>query len=605
MLNSLFSRNKEKTQNPINDEKLKYQILSDFISNFVDEQANNAKITKVNNILQEYNVFFGGKYINAISKNISNATIELYISFEYIVDFLIKISDCNKNNNNNKLLEELTYSLNLESKYNSSKPKSVYEINYINETTNRNITIYVVNDDDIIDKIINTKNEEDKKWYEYKEGNITASQKLELFKASHPLSVSYETFKNMNTSEDYLFEDIIIEIIKYIPSYISLSDISDELLDADIIVNSIYQNHIYNYPAIWFLFLIEMKNYHTYNVLSYVYDNIMKRTKPNTVINLNNIITKIYINSLLYTYEISLNLELDNTIEFKINSQIDQITDEKKNNIRKLLLFYYKYNIFKFPYKYNFQKYIYDYGLTTVISPLKVIISRNLPTLDEAINSLYENECNFNDIINSIEDISIDDLKTSLNNKENILIIGRDKKNGILISKENLDRIVLESNLQTWLINCNELDNNDKLLLSVYIKITITSGDYYISYGDMFTLFNSNTQIYYIVDTKNMLNNTFKFEYFNNNMTVAEINNARRTLCAKRDVSIISTFEQLSTKAIHITEQDYESFSKITDRELNLSDIFDKKLSINVNERLSSQLSKRPKKGGKKLFKGF
>lgn len=119
----------------------------------------------------------------------------------------------------------------------------------------------------------------------------------------------------------------------------------------------------------------------------------------------------------------------------------------------------------------------------------------------------------------------------------------------------------------------------------------------------MFTLFNSNTQIYYIVDTKNMLNNTFKFEYFNNNMTVAEINNARKTLCAKRDVSIISTFEQLSTKAIHIPEQDYESFSKITDRELNLSDIFDKKLSINVNERHHLNYLKDLKEVAKNIFK--
>ena len=68
----------------------------------------------------------------------------------------------------------------------------------------------------------------------------------------------------------------------------------------------------------------------------------MKQTKPNTVIDLNNIITRIYINSLLTKYEISLRLEINNTIEFNINKTI-KFSQEEETNIKKLLLFYYKY----------------------------------------------------------------------------------------------------------------------------------------------------------------------------------------------------------------------------------------------------------------------
>ena len=42
-------------------------------------------------------------------------------------------------------------------------------------------------------------------------------------------------------------------------------------------------------------------------------------------------------------------------------------------------------------------------------------------------------------------DIQKEDLKTYLKNKENILIFGRDTQNGFLISKNDLDKIVLES----------------------------------------------------------------------------------------------------------------------------------------------------------------
>jgi hypothetical protein len=612
MLRSLF-----KTHNPnlndlkmqLNEDNFKATILMDFISNFIDNEANEAKIDKIIQILQYYNIFFGGKYINEIFNGISNATIEIYISYENIVEFLINISDCNKNNDGNILLEQLSFNLNLNSKYNSIKSKSVYEINYININTNKNITIYVVNDNEIIDKIINTDIEKDKIWYDFKnniidisfidndeQSGIIRQSEFEPLTSSHVISESYSKFERMNILSDYEFEDIVIEIIKYIPIYISLKDLS---IKFNLIMNLSY-NIIYNYPSIWFAFLIEMKDYNTYNILSYVYnDKIMTKERPNTIINLNNLITQIFINDFLNKYEINLKLGSDDTIEFIING--DKILNpEEELNIKKLLLFYYKYNIFKFPYKYTFQKFIIENELLDIISPLKSTRSgKLLLTINEEIEKFNESYTYF-DMINASL-ISKDELITLLlENKENILIFNPAKNNGSLISKKDLDRLVLSNYKDNWLIDCNKLrDNNRKLLLSVYVKITISTGEYYISYNNIYTLFNTNTQIYYIKDTGETLNKTFNFSHFKNNMNVEEINYKLINTCIDKTPSIkIYTLEILPTKAIihnHQLEEDYEPFSTIKDKHMSLSSIFNKKLSLINDERKSSQLSKKIK----------
>jgi hypothetical protein len=591
---SLFKRTKKKDDvSAINYDEIKDLIFSDFITNFIDNRPNEPKQTIILDCLIENKVFFGGKYINDIINKKENATIEIFISINNIVNFLRIISYTNKNKSSNDLLEQLTFSLNFNSKYN--------EINYVNTSTNKNIKIYVINDDNIIDKILDTSIEEDKLWYDCENDEITSIKTFEPLKPSHHFRRSYET-------EHKLFEDIIIEIIKYIPSYISLSDISGErLFKNSIDIKSIYDNYIYNYPAICFIFLIELKDNYTYETLSNVYyKKIMKQTIPNTVIDLNYIITQIYINSFLNKYEICLSLESDNTIQFNINEP-KIFSQEEDVNIRKLLLFYYKYNIFKFPYKYKYQKFIIDYGLIDYISPLKSIKTRNLLTLDEEIENFYtegENKCEFHDIINGIMDIQKEDLKMYLKNKENILIFGRNKKEGFLFSKIDLDKIILENYNQRWLVNCNEFnsDNRNKLLLSVYVKIPIKS-EYYISYGNIFSLFNSNVQIYYIVDTENILNRTFTFEKLRKNITIEEINHMRDRFCIDSTATIISKIEQLSTKAIHTFQEDYEPFSKITNRYISLSDIYNKKLNLYNDSKVSLQsakTSKKPRKAGKK-----
>jgi len=598
MLNSLFSsrhstpRQELSLIEQLNTINFKKNIILDFISNFIDNTPNDAKINKIIQILKETNVFFGGKYIYDIFTQKSNITIELYISYEYIIDFLIKISDCNKTNDGNILLQQLTVSLNINSKYNINKDKSVYEINYINEHTNRNIIIYVVNDDDIINKILLTENEDHQIFYDLNNNIIIKSSGLELLQPSHNSKFTNEEFARLNNPTDYNYTDIIIEIIKYIPEYISLDDLSSMFN----LIQKLHFNFIYNYPAIWFAFLINMQDYNTYNILSLIYEKeIMKTEKPNSVININNIITKIYINNFLNKYTIDLHINDDDTVEFIINDTrtLNQVEEE---NVKKLLLFYYKYKIFKFPYKYVFQEIINKHELLGIISPLETINNRGLLTMNDTIDNLNADNTFFD--ISMYDFISKDDLKKILEDKENILIYAPDGKQCTILSKKYLDTTIINCYKNNWLIECNNLEvNSTKLLFTVYVKITISTGaEYYISYSDINALFHNNNQIYYINNTKKTLNTIFKFEDFE------EIRTKRKLLinvCIPINTINISTLKILQTNAIHNQEskREYEYFSKIQDRHTQLSSLLNKKLNMRDSEQL--QPSKKSRRGGK------
>ena len=593
-----FSRSTAVTPD-LNNDGIKNFILFDFISHFIDEEANDAKINKIIDCLTTNKVFFGGKYINEILDESTKprATIEIYISFENIVNFLIGLSDCNKSYDGNVLLQQLTVELNINSKYNTRiSPKSVYDINYINYETNRNITIYVVNDFDIIGKITNTDIEKNKFWYDLEGNIITSTTELAALQPSHALRASNQLFKTLNKPDDKLFEDIIIEIIKYIPLYISPSDI---LFDTTVSTNidKLYINFIYTYPAIWFTFLIALQDYHTYHTLSYVYNEEIMATKrhPNKIINFNNLVTKIYINNFLNKYEISLNLDISKTIAFNI-SQTKTLEPYEEAHVRKLLLFYYKYKIFDFPYMYNFQKFIIDYGLLQVISPLKLYNERNpILSLNDEIDKLYTNGCSFADIINGNQDIPRDELKSLLEIKDNIIIFGTNINQGFIFSKEHLDRLIIESYKKTWLINCNQSYTNSFILLSLYVKISIMT-DYYISYSDMFSLFNSNAQIYYIIRTEEILNKVAKFENYTNNMTLQEFRANNNVWCKNNsDAQYISKLTITSTINIPLAQERYEHFSTINDNGIAISTIFNKKLILEEKNESSSRIAKKSK----------
>ena len=580
MLSSLFRGQQLRKREPnlidqLNNETFKTHILLDFISNFIDNNdVNNAKITKIIKILEENEVFFGGKYIYDIFTDQTNPTIELYISFEYIVDFLIKISDCNKTNDGNILLQELTVSLNINSRYNINKANSVYEINYINNNTNRNITIYVVNDDDIINKILTTDINDHKIFYDFKENIIKSSEVFESLYPSHNLD-----------EKVYDYKDIIIKIIEYIPAYISLDDLSSNFN----LIKKLHFNVIYNYPAIWFYFLIALEDYYTYERLLLEYEKtVMTKTQPNSIINLNNIITQIYINIFLNNYKINFQLDSDDTIQFIIDEYAKtELNDEKKQEIKKMLLFYYTYKIFIYPYKYKFQKFIIKNNLVQFISSLESKNKSQLLTMNETIDK-FADDCIFFDMITFNDDITKNDVKTFLNDKENILIFSPDNKKGTLISKKNLDKLVLESYKQNWLINCNKLIS-EKILYSVYVKLTILTGYYYISYIDIYTLFNDNIQIYYIIDSGIELNKTYNFEYYKNDMTTEETFSILRSSCINKNPPIkIFTLQKLSTKrniSPKIEDKYFSSIKKTT----SISTMFNKKLKLDFSDHKSKK----------------
>ena len=111
-----FSRTKRKEEAPsINYEEIKAVLFSDFILNFIDDndKPNDAKYKIILDCLIDNEVFFGGKYINDIINKRENPTIEIFISINYIVNFLTSISYANKNKSAANLLEQLTFSLNL------------------------------------------------------------------------------------------------------------------------------------------------------------------------------------------------------------------------------------------------------------------------------------------------------------------------------------------------------------------------------------------------------------------------------------------------------------------------------------------------------------
>lgn len=493
---------------------------------------------------------------------------------------VIKISDCNKTNDGNILLQELTVSLNINSKYNINKANSVYEINYINNITNRNITIYVVNDDDIINKILTTEKKNHKIFYDFHENIIKSSEVFEPLFPSHNLD-----------EKKYEYKDIIIKIIEYIPQYISLDDLSSNFN----LIKKLHFNIIYNYPAIWFSFLIALEDYYTYEKLLLEYENtIMTKTQPNTIINLNNIITQLYINIFLNNYKIDLQLDSDDTIQFIIDDYAKtELNNEKKQDIRKLLLFYYTYKIYIYPYKYKFQKFIIKNNLIQFISSLKPKNKSQLLTMNETIDK-FADDCTFFDMITFNDDITKDDVKNYLTDKENILIFSPDNKKATLISKKNIDKLVLESYKKTWLINCNNL-LCEKILYSVYVKFTILTGFYYISYIDIYTLFNDNVQIYYIVDSGIELTKTYNFEYFNNNMTTEETSSLLSTYCINKDPPIkIFTFQKLSTIR-NISPQIEDKYFSSIKKTTSISSMFNKKLKLDF----SDQKSKKSRIGSK------
>ena len=120
--------------------------------------------------------------------------------------------------------------------------------------------------------------------------------------------------------------------------------------------------------------------------------------------------------------------------------------------------------------------------------------------------------------------------------------------------------------------------------------------DYYISYSDMFSLFNSNAQIYYIIRTEEILNKVAKFENYTNNMTLQEFRANNNVWCKNNsDAQYISKLTITSTINIPLAQERYEHFSTINDNGIAISTIFNKKLILEEKNESSSRIAKKSK----------
>jgi hypothetical protein len=594
MISSLFTRNETSVKINIQKKFIKYFIYSNFDNLSKEKQKSLNNYTK--ELLIAFDVIFSGECVS----NINSETIDIYIHYYYLVDFLLLIAKLSKTYNadesSNTLFEHVGLNLMTTSNINLSNPDSIYVINYSSNSSNKRLNIYVVNDGNIIDKI-NILN--DKFYYTLKSDIITKIEHVETsFSLLTPSHVSRKK-RCASNSCNAKYKDVILEIINYIPYYIDYDELNSKYF---IIKSSI---NIYIYPIIWFALLIDIADDYTYNKLCHSYALLTSFDGGNKT-KINSLITKIYINKLLYKYKIFLHIK-DNEIKFINNEEF--VDENIIRFIKLLLLFYYENNIYTGYSKYKFIQTINDRHLPEILFSLEETEKLGIfNSYNELIDHLIENSYEFTDIIDANDLITkkniIDFIYDHEDDNENDNIFLVIAKKVIGISKRSLEKLIMHDN-NIWLINCITLYNLDRIINDIYyddlyIKLNFICGSRYISYKYIYALLNSTDKFYFIEKTDNIKETIshYNFLVFNENgenLNSSEIN--RNENYCQEGSEITNT---IILKKIKINEvpEDFSIISSITTK--NLSTIFNKKLLIS-DKKLSANLSsKRSKKGGKK-----
>ena len=575
----LFTYNQDNIKKNILIKFIKYFIYSDF--NNLPKQKQNELILLTKEILKSSNVIFGGDCVI----NNSSEIIDIYIKFDTIVDFLLAINDLNEIYNGPiKLFNNV--SLNEFNKYN---PDSIYAINYHNSDNTNKLNIYVINDENIIDKITDT-------YYDLETDEINTSQVSQLT-PSH----KFKKRGQDDIQDDTEYKDVILEIITYIPYFINYEELDRKFLT---IKNS---RDIYKYPIIWFQLLLGIENNYTYNSLCHSY-GLLTSIDRTTKEKINFIITKIYINKILYKYNIYLHIE-DNEIKFLKSEEI--VDNNIKKFVRLLLLFYYVNKIYLgYNSEYKFIQTIHERNLPEIIFPIEELTSINGKTFTsiiELISYLLKNKYEFIDIIGYSELNTVNEVNKYLHDteNENIFFIIASKVFGI--SKKSLETIIMnESNI--WLIDCSTIDRDNNYYEDLYIKLNFIAGDRYISYKYIYTLLNSTDKFYYIEDVRIANKDATSISYNN----YAILDNYKLSVQETAAQGLFNMDENHCNSGTLINNiiilkkikeaEATEEFSII--QHTNLSKIFNKKLKLpqlSLSSQLS-QLSKRSRRGGKKTI---
>ena len=574
----LFTYNQDNIKKNILIKFIKYFIYSDF--NNLPKQKQNDLILLTKDILKISNVIFGGDCVI----NNSSEIIDIYIKFDIIVDFLLAINDLNEIYNGPiKLFNNVSLNFMNTSEFNKYNPDSIYAINYDNSDNTNKLNIYVINDENIINKITD-------KYYDLEKDNIITSQVSQLT-PSH----KFKKRGQDDIQDDTEYKDVILEIITYIPYFINYEELDSKFL----IIKNSRDSYIYNYPIIWFQLLIGIKKNYTYNSLCHSY-GLLTSLDRTTKEKINFIITKIYINKILYKYNIYLHIE-DNEIKFLKSEKI--VDNNIKKFVKLLLLFYYVNKIYLgYNSEYKFIQTIHERNLPEIIFPIEELTTINDKTFTsiiELISHLLKNHYEFIDIIGFSDLNTVNEVNNYLHDteNENIFFIVASKVFGI--SKKSLETIIMNEN-NIWLIDCRSIsrDKDENYYYEdLYIKLNFIAGDKYISYKYIYTLLNSTDKFYYIEDVGNT--NTTSISYNNYAIlrdyrlsledTIAnELLNMDENHCNPgtliKNIIILKKIKEAEAT---------EEFSIIP--HTDLSKIFNKKLKL-------SQSSKRPRRGGKKTI---
>jgi hypothetical protein len=187
--------------------------------------------------------------------------------------------------------------------------------------------------------------------------------------------------------------------------------------------------------------------------------------------------------------------------------------------------------------KYNFNKYVFkDRNIdihkidSSEFATLLKIDEEDFQITKKAhvIDLLKKSELKGFDFINQEADVNISEYLSE--DKENIIIfmISRDNKTSSItcISKNNLDTMISDIN-DNWLYDCDAMTRtgvcrNDspntikykesKYLYKPFIKISLSTGNFYFEYNYIYSLFMSKQQVFFAYYTSQEINKTASYK---------------------------------------------------------------------------------------------
>ena len=167
-------------------------------------------------------------------------------------------------------------------------------------------------------------------------------------------------------------------------------------------------------------------------------------------------------------------------------------TSEPKNIFLKFII---KYKLFDFDYfnyvnliEYEFSKSIKEY----------IELSLNIKNNPKITNKKIDIEENVFDFMNQ-EYVNI---KEYIKKDNNNIILILNNKNITVYTKETLDNLVSNKD-DKWFFKCDNIDPK-KILESPYIQISTIGGNIYVNYNDLYNLFVSKSQIFFLKKTEDI-----------------------------------------------------------------------------------------------------